>query len=182
MRKVNGFDVISVLLLAVASTQNLIGQIGPMLQAIVFSFAVAVMAKESGANRRGMLFISIMLLFSEVMVQYKHFISGDLEDIEPCTPIILGASMQAVLLAMILYAFIGEDDGYGQKKSEDVEEELRAWLAAILMVSTIRSCVAAYECDKGKGRLSDLFDTVRTLTLVAACVANGEDETTNETE
>lgn len=182
MRKVNGFDVLSVLLLAVASVQNMIGRIAPLLQAIVFCFAVAVLAKQSGANRKGMLFISIVLLFSEVLVQYKHFMLHDLEDIDPCTPIILGASVQAVILAMILYSFVGEDDDYGRKTTEGVEDELRAWLSAILMVSTVRSCVEAYECDKGKGKLTDMFNTLRILTIVAACVANGEDETISEND
>lgn len=180
LRKANGFDVLSVLLLASASVEKLLGQAGQVSQATLFAFSVAVLARESGANRRGVLFISTLLLFSEVMIKYRHFLKDDIEDLDPCTPILIGASVQAILLAMLLYAFAGEDEGYGKRYSDEVAEELRAWLAVVILVATVRSFVTAYECDKGKGRLADLLETLRVFVLVAACVTNGEDETVSE--
>ena len=167
----------SVLLLGSASVESLIGEVGNLTQAILFCFTTAMLSKESGANRRGMLFISIMVLASEVMVKYRKFVKEDLEDMGPCTPILIGASMQAVLLAMMLYAFSAEDDGYRQKNASDVSEELRSWLAVILFVTAVRSILMHRECERGRGRLSDLFELLRILFLVAVCVAHGEDET-----
>lgn len=182
MRKVNGFDVLSVVLLASASVESLLGTTGQAIQITLFAFTMAVIAKESGANRRGMLFISTLLLFSEVMIKYRKFLKDDIEDLNPCTPILIGASVQALLLAMILYASAGEDEGYGRKSTEEVAEELKVWLAVVLLTTTIHGFVAAYECDKGRGKLADLFDTLRVPTLAAVCITNGEDETTGEND
>lgn len=181
LKKVNGFDVLSVLLLASASVENLLAEVGQAIQVTLVSFTVAVIAKESGANRRGMLFISTLLLFSEVMIRYRHFLNDEIEDLDPCTPILVGASVQALLLAMLLYAFTGEEEGYGRKYTEEADE-LRTWLAVVLFTTAIRSFVTAYECDRGKGKLADLLETLRVLTLVAVCVTNGEDETMSEND
>lgn len=181
LRKLNGFDVLAVLVLAAASTKNLTGEMGYLIEVTLFSVTVAVVAMAGGANRRGILFISTILLFSDVMVQYQHFVSGELDDLDACTPVKVGAAVQALLFLVTIYALAaGEDNGRKANEEEERESEMRIWLAGILAVSATRSFFAVRECGSDNNKMTNLLNAIRVGVLAAACVVNGEDEITND--
>lgn len=183
MRRVNGFDVLSFVVLGIASAKPFTGRTGFILDTVSFVVVVAVVAMTSGANRRGTLFLSGLLLLSDAMVRHRQIV-GEIEDLSPCTPTQIGAGTQIVLFFMVSYALAGDDDsgggGFGGRSTrpDDKETEMRAWLALLLGVSAAGATLAAYGCeDPNREGTRSLANTIRVLTAAIVCFANGEDET-----
>lgn len=181
MRRLNGFDVLAFVVLGLASAKPYTGQIGFILDTIAFVVVVSVVAMTSGANRRGTLFLSGLLLFSDAMVRHRQIV-GEIDDLSPCTPTQIGAATQAVLFLMVGWALAGDDDGGGfggrSGRRDDKESEMRAWLALLLAVSAGGATLAAYGCDNpNREGTRSLANTIRVLTAAIVCFANGEDET-----
>lgn len=183
MRRLNGFDVLAFVVLGIASVRPYTGQAGFILDTVAFVVVVAVVAMTSGANRRGTLFLSGLLLFSDAMVRHRQIV-GEIEDLSPCTPTQIGAATQAVLFFTVGYALAGDDDsggGFGGRsfaRRDDKENEMRAWLALLLGVSAGGAALAAYGCDDpNREGTRSLANTIRVLAAAIVCFANGEDET-----
>lgn len=183
MRRLNGFDVLAFVVLGIASAKPYTGQAGFILDTVAFVVVVSVVAMTSGANRRGTLFLSGLLLFSDAMVRHRQIV-GEIEDMSPCTPTQLGAATQAVLFVMVGWALAGDDDGRGggfgghSGRRDEKESEMRAWLALLLGVSAVGATLAAYGCDKpNREGTRSLVNTARVLSTAIVCFANGEDET-----
>ncbi|MBE35213.1 MAG: hypothetical protein CMI16_06620 [Opitutaceae bacterium] len=182
MRRLNGFDVLAFVVLGIASAKPYTGQTGFILDTVAFVVVVAVVAMTAGANRRGTLFLSGLLLFSDAMVRHRQIV-GQIEDMSPCTPTQIGAATQAVLFLTVGYALAGDDDagsGFGGRSSrpDEKESEMRAWLALLVGASAVGSVLAAYGCeDSNRDGTRSLANTARVLTTAIVCFANGEDET-----
>jgi len=174
LNRVNGFDALAVLVLAVSSTITYTGVYGYIAESVVFGIVVAIFAMTGGANRRGMLFLAGTLILSEVLIKYKRIL-GELDDLDACTPIVFGSIIQACLFASMAYNFVNEHEASDGDKNE---YEKRTWLTFILLVSSLSTAFKALACTHESTSITSLYlDTFRVLVLAVACVANAEDET-----
>ena len=169
--------------LGLVSAKPYMGQTGFILDTVAFVVVVAVVAMTAGASRRGRLFLSGLLLFSDAMVRHRQIV-GQIEDMSPCTPTQIGAATQAVLFLTVGYALASDDDarggfgGGGTSRRDEKESEMRAWLALLVGASAVGSVLAAYGCeDSNRDGTGSLANTTRVLSTAIVCFANGEDET-----
>lgn len=177
LKRLNGFDVLALIVLAAGALTPLTGEAGVLIEMVLFACGVAVLAASGGAGRRGVLFISAAILLSDVMVGYEHFVDRRADDPDACTPVDVGAAAQALLFCFVCYATVHSDGGsYRPSSDEERENEMRAWLAAVIAVSTIRSAFAARECRSGKHEWGEILTLLRVGVLAGVCVINGEDE------
>ena len=100
LKKLNGFDVLAVVVLASASVKSLINETGYILEIVVLGIVMATVTFNAGANRRGTLFVSGILVLSDAMVQYEDIV-GELDDLDKCMPVKTGAAVQSLLLGII---------------------------------------------------------------------------------
>lgn len=177
LKRLNGFDVLALIVLAAGSSRPLTGEAGVLVEMVLFACGVAVIAASGGAGRRGVLFISAAILLSDVMVGYEHFVDRRADDPDACTPADVGAAAQALVFCFVCYATSqSEGGGYRPSSDDERENEMRAWLAAVIAVSTFRSMFAARECRSGKHDWSEILTLLRVGVLAGVCVINGEDE------
>lgn len=177
LKRLNGFDVLALIVLAAGSSRPLTGEAGVLVEMVLFACGVAVIAASGGAGRRGVLFISAAILLSDVMVGYEHFVDRRADDPDACTPADVGAAAQALVFCFVCYATSqSEGGGYRPSSDDERENEMRAWLAAVIAVSTFRSMFAARECRSGKHEWSEILTLLRVGVLAGVCVINGEDE------
>jgi hypothetical protein len=181
IRRLNGFDVLALLVFGVASFRPYTKEkVGFILDTVFFVVVVALVAVAAGANRRGTMFLSGLLLFSDAMVRHREIV-GEVEDVKSCTPIQLGAAAQALLFFTVGYVIVGEDDRgsfRATSRAEEKESEMRAWLALLIGVSAAAAVFTGFHCDAPKrDGANSLVNTVRILTTGVVCLANGEDET-----
>lgn len=120
-------------------------------------------------------------MFTDAMVQYKNVV-GELDDVGKCTPVTIGASVQALLLALVFYGIAGEEDDYRHRSDDAIQTEMKWWLVTLITVTVARSAVAARQCAHASGALLELFNALRVFTVVMVCVASGADETVSETD
>jgi hypothetical protein len=178
LKKLNGFDVLAVVVLASASVKSLINETGYILEIIVLGIVMATVTFNAGANRRGTLFVSGILVLSDAMVQYEDIV-GELDDLDKCMPVKTGAAVQSLLLGIILYGTLGEDSDYRSVDSDQTEIEMKRWILTLVSVSVIRSLAVVQQCSTALDtpNLVESFSTLRVICLATVCIANGEDET-----
>ncbi|MFB1019655.1 MAG: hypothetical protein QMC37_05385 [Flavobacteriales bacterium] len=175
LKKLNGFDVLAVVVLASASVKSLINETGYILEIVVLGIVMATVTFNAGANRRGTLFVSGILVLSDAMVQYEDIV-GELDDLDKCMPVKTGAAVQSLLLGIILYGTLGEDS---PSNSDQTEIEMKRWILTLVSVSVIRSLAVVQQCSTALDtpNLVESFSTLRVICLATVCIANGEDET-----
>ena len=173
LRRLNGFDALGLNVLLLAPFSPTLKKYGSdIVEIILLGIVVGALAMKAGSNRRGTLFISGILVFSDAIVNYKQLI-GPLEDIDDCLPIMVGTAIQAFLLALVTYALV---ETGSHKMDEEGEQEMRLWLIIVLGVSVFSSFFHMYTCQKESSVLGGFFSSVRVIVVAIACVANGEDE------
>jgi hypothetical protein len=92
----------------------------------------------------------------------------------------MAAFMQCGLLLLVGYAvYVSNDDGF---KLDDIDQdaEMKLWVVIVVAACTARSVAMSCDCEQGKHTASQLMSMLKTIMLVSACVANGEDETVPE--
>jgi succinate dehydrogenase hydrophobic anchor subunit len=178
LQRFNGFDALAVLVLGAASSAPSLGTLGTLLQTVLYGTTMAALAMAAGAGRRGVFAISTSLLFSDVMVQYRKLISGELEDIDKCAPLKLGLLVVAALFFLVMYVFYHqEDDDYRESEANSEQRDARKWFVAVLAVSSIHAFRTMRQCEEvDLADIAQLILLVRVGVLAAACVVLGENE------
>jgi hypothetical protein len=179
LRKFNGFDALAVILLISAVAQPFLMYFGYILEIALSGIVVATVAFSAGAPRKAMLFISSIIVFTESLTWSERMV-GEMDDIERCTPVNMAAFMQCGLLLLVGYAvYVSNDDGF---KLDDIDQdaEMKLWVVIVVAACTARSVAISCDCEQGKQNASQLMSMLKTIVLVSACVANGEDETVPE--
>ena len=179
LRKFNGFDALAVILLISAVSQPVLLHFGYILDIGLSGIVVATVAFSAGAPRKAMLFISSVIVFTESLT-WSEKVVGEMDDIERCTPVNMAAIMQCCLLLLVGYAVhVSDDDGF-KTSDDDQDAEMKLWVVIVLGACSARSVAMSYDCVEGKKNVSQLMTMLKTIVLVSACVANGEDETVTE--
>ena len=174
LRKLNGFDALSVSILVSANVKPFLHESGYIVEIALIGIVMSALAHSAGASRKGMLFISGVFVVSDVLVESTHLV-GEIEGLEECGASKIGATAQATLLMMVLYATLNTEEDQATPQSE-----MQSWIALILASSALRSALVSYRCENKNQVLPDLASFARIIVLVSACTANGADETAQE--
>ena len=181
LRKFNGFDALAVVLLVSAVSQPFLKHFGYILEISLSGIVVATVAFSAGAPRKAMLFLSSVIVFTESLTWSERII-GEMDDVEHCTPVNMAAAMQCGLLVLVMYAVhTSEEDRY-KVDDGDQEMQLKTWIVVVILACAARSTAMSYDCVETKKTATQLATMLKTVVLVSACVANGEDETVGEAE
>jgi hypothetical protein len=179
MRKMNGFDALAIAVLVTANLNPYLKQFGYIVSISLTGIVVAALASGAGASRRGILFLSSVIIFSDVLAESSKIV-GEIEGLENCAPEKIATVLQGTLLSMMLYASTAEDNLRDCSSETELQMELKLWLCVIIGCSTARSFFATLTCDHESKVSVELTNFLRTILLVAACVANGADETVQD--
>jgi uncharacterized membrane protein YsdA (DUF1294 family) len=180
MKRVNEFDVLGPLVLGVATCRPYLSTLGAFTSVVALVTVVGAFGINARANRRGVLFISTTLLFSELMVDYQRFVDGDLDDVDACSPILVGAILEVLLFLVLGNTLVSDDDDDYTSGSEDRAPEMRLWLVAILGIGAMRAVMLLHECGTSKTHMSYFLYALRVLLMSVACVVNGEDDAVSD--
>jgi hypothetical protein len=179
VKRWNGFDLLAVVALGVASASPYLGKFDLPLQSAVAAMIIGALAIGGGAPRRGYLFISTALLFSELITHYRRFAPEGLEDVDPCLPVQVGAAMHAALLCFVAYAITEVDQHSLRAGDTDAPtREMRIWITILLCVFTASGLFTAYTCGNSivPQHTTNMFSFFKVTALAFACVAHGEEE------
>jgi hypothetical protein len=181
LQKFNGFDALAIVLLINAVTQPLLTHYGYILEIALSGIVVATVAFSAGAPRKAMLFLSGVVVFTESL-PWSERIVGEMDDIERCTPVNMAATMQCGLLALVGYAVYVSEEDRNNTDDDEQDMQLKTWLIILVGACAARSAAMSYDCMRDKKSISQFVNMLKTVVLVSACVANGEDETAGVTE
>lgn len=181
LRKFNGFDALAVSLLVSAVMQPFIGHFGYILEILLSGIVVATIAFSAGAPRKAMLFLSSIIVFTESLTWSERII-GEMDDVDHCTPVNMAAAMQCGLLALVIYAVHASEEDRYKSNDDDEETQIKTWVVVVILACAARSVAMSYDCVGSTQTVSQLASMLKTMVLVSACVANGEDETVGAAE
>ena len=172
----NGFDLLAVFVAAVAVASPFLKDFSFILEMVVIGVAIGALSYRAGASRRGLLFLSAITIFSEAMVDSRAIL-GDLEDVDPCAPAKVGAAGHFLLLCMLSYVALGQEDHFRMSREEEEQKEMQLWILCVVLSNCARALATTYVCPKKDTPLEVLAHTLRLILVVTACVAQGADET-----
>ena len=178
-RKLNGFDALTVAILASANVKPYLHESGYIVEIALIGIVMSALAHSAGASRRGMLFISGVFVVSDVLVDSTNLV-GVIEGLEGCAASKIGATVQGSLLILVIYATANAEEERGVCAEGAPHGEVQAWIAVILAFSALRSALVSFACNKENQVLPALANFGRTIILASACIANGADETVQD--
>jgi len=181
LRKFNGFDALAVLLLTSAVSQPFVRHFGYIVEIALSGIVVALMALCAGSPRKATLFLSSIIVFTDALTWSEQII-GDMEDVDRCTPVNTAAAMQCAILVLLIYAVHATEEERYKPDGGDQETQLKTWTIVVVGACAARSAAMSYDCVEAKQSVSQIANMFKTVLLVSACVANGEDESAGYSE